>query len=329
MRLLQNLLVIFLLSASFPGRAQSDLVERFNNLQKGTELPEELQSSRTAVFVKIDQPTVTDSSTWFTLADVFHESLVALHIDAVAYYRWRDLVAGIDATSSYFQGLAQRGISQIIILEKQNNLYHIYIAPTDPDDPLLLNESNTAWHTSGSTLETAIENMTVTVNRAGLEIANFLISGSPEYFVDTPIFTKNRFESFQPDLKLDKLAVPLFDATDPENLESREDLDLKSIMVSNYPFEYQLVGVNMSEDLMKKAGFHYVLRYLHGEETTLLTLLDYQEVGEPGPGFRFKYYFKHLITGDIYLGDNWDGRASWQEALQVHLQQMKRSLKVE
>jgi hypothetical protein len=95
-----------------------------------------------------------------------------------------------------------------------------------------------------------------------------------------------------------------------------------------YPFEYQLVGQNMSEDLMRKAGFHYVLRYLHAEESSLLTLLDYQ-IPDNATGFGYKYYFKHLITGDIYLGDKWDSRPGWQEALRVHLMNMRQSLKVE
>ena len=171
--------------------------------------------------------------------------------------------------------------------------------------------------------------MASTVRRNDLEVANYLIVETPEYFIDTEIFTKNRFESYQPDLKLDKLAVPLLSGEDPENIEIPEDRLLESIISIEYPFSFELVGKGFSEDLMKKAGFQYVLRFLHGEESTLKTLLDYSEEAVNPTATTYKFYFKHLVTGDVYLGESWDGQADWQSALNVHLSNMKKRLKVE
>jgi hypothetical protein len=206
---------IFLLAVTFVCRAQSVLPEFFSTLQTDAGLPEGLQSSRSAVFLKIESEAVSDSMSWYSLADEFHQGLAALHIDAVAYYRWRDLNAGFDATNSYLEDLAEREINQVIILEVRQDTYQVYIVPTNPEQEGLLDEAGHAWHISGNTLENTISDLTLQVQRAGLEVANFLISGSPEFFIDTQIFKKNRFESFQPDLKLDNLAVPLVHSDDP------------------------------------------------------------------------------------------------------------------
>ncbi len=329
MRIIRIAVAIFLWSTSFNGFAQAAFLAAPDRLQKGGPLPEGLQSTRSAVFIKVNPSMALDSAGWYEMAQVFHQALVDLHIDAVVYYRWRDLNSGFDASNSYIQALADREANQFIILEVQAGSYQIYIIPSNTEGQELFSADGQAWHISGSTLENATENLTQIVNRSGLEIANFLISESPEFFVDTPIFKKNRFESFQPDLKLDKLAVPLFDGLDPGDTNSLADQEIQVICNNQYPFKYEIVGAEMDEDLMKKAGFQYVLRYLYAEESTLLTLLDYEFHSETPNTFGYKFYFKHLITGDIYLGDNWDSRPTWQESLNVHLQSMKRALKVE
>jgi hypothetical protein len=311
------------------GSAQTPLQKNFENLQTGTVLPEDLQSSRSAVFLKVNQAHQADTMDWGNLAEEFHKSLSAMYIDAVAYYRWQDLNAGYDATISYLDALVEREISQVILLEAALGNYEIYIVSTDLEAPGLFDINQPAWHTRGNTLEEAVENLASMVRRTDLEVANFLISGSPELFYDTEIFTKNRFESYQPDLKLDKLAAPLFYSDDVEGLEQLWDQELKDIMHTQYPFAYELVAPNMTEDLMMKAGFQYVLRYLHGEERSLRTLLNYPSVDDHPDQTVYKYYIKHLITGDIYLGDAWDSQPEWQQALMIHLTKLRRSLKVE
>lgn len=329
MHILRSLLCIFLLAATSAGNAQTALQKIFENLQKVDNLPQGLRSDRSAVFLKVNQIYSRDSVDWYSLASEFHKSLVSLNIDAIAYYRWRDLNAGKDATESYLQTIADRGANQVIILEVEQGAYTVWIISTDLENPGLFSENSTAWYIAGSSMENLISNLELNIRRGDLEVGNFLISESPEIFVDTQIFRKNRFEQFQPDLKLDKLAAPLFVSHGPENIESSMDLELQQIMQRLYPFNYELVGTNMTEDLMQKAGFHYVLRYLHAEESTLETLLDYENIARNAPEFQYKFYIKHLISGDVYLGDSWDGRPSWQEALNTHLDNMRRSLKVE
>jgi len=321
--------VLFLAFATFSVGAQTPLEQAFNQLQKGSEFPEELQSTRSAVFLKVavEGPNSKKSKTKL-LAERLHKDLLKGHIDAVAYYRWQDLNTGLDATESYLETIRAREIKQIVFLISEAGNFQIYIIPTG-EDPGLFAVDKKSWHTSGNSMEEVLGALNAAVRRHDLEIANFLISDTPEYFVDTEVFTKNRFESFQPDLKLDKLAVPLFTGIDPENIEEPEDQTLQAIVQAKYPFNYELVRTDLTEDLMKKAGFHYVLRYLHGEEATLMTLLDYRETATNPEKMGYKFYMKHLVTGDIYLGNTWDIQTNWQAALNKHLTNLRQTLKVE
>ena len=309
--------------------AQNMLEEAYEQLQQGTELPEDLRSTRSIVLVRSQLSTPLSSGEGMEmLSKQFHQRLVEMNIDAVAYFRWQDLVAGFDATNSYIKAIKDREVGQIIILQAKPNSFEAYITHTSEDN-VLFDLERPNWYSNSNTLEGLMENLATAVRMNDLEIANFLIAETPEFFIDTKIFTKNRFDSFQPDLKLDKLAVPLFHGKDLENLENSEDQELKTIMETHYPFSYELVSSEMTEDLMKKAGFHYVLRFLHGEESTLLTLLDYEDDANEPTKIGYKFYAKHLISGDIYLGNIWDNRSSWQSALNTHLRNLKKNLKVE
>ena len=267
--------MLFLVLVTFSVGAQTPLEKAFDQLQKGSELSEDLQSTRSAVFLKVStEGSNSKESNTKLLAEELHKDLLRGHIDAVAYYRWQDLNAGFDATGSYLETIREREINQIVLLISETGNFQIYIIPTG-EDPGLFAVDKISWHTSGNTMEEVLGSLNAAIRGHDLEISNLLISDTPEYFVDTEVFTKNRFESFQPDLKLDKLAVPLFTSIDPENIEDSDDQTLQAIMQAKYPFNYELVRADLTEDLMKKAGFHYVLRYLHGEEATLMTLLDY------------------------------------------------------
>ena len=320
--------LVFLISTA-TSQAQTDLNEQLAQLTISAELPEGIQSNRSIVFLKTDLSTeLATPKGRDMLAKKFHQPLAEMHIDPVAYFRWQDLVAGYDASNSYMEAIASREVSQIIVLQVVDSNHEIFIVPAGHDKGLF-DTSQSTWHASSPSLEGVVDILALAVRRADLEISNFLIAGTPEVFIDTDIFKKNRFESFQPDLKLDKLAAPLFSGLDPENIEDQEDLELKALLETQYPFSFDLVSKEMSEDLMKKAGFQYVLRYLHGEESTLLTLLDYQDQSEDPLKLSYKFYIKHLISGDIYLGESWDSRSSWQSALSIHLSNMRRELKVE
>jgi len=40
----------------------------------------------------------------------------------------------------------------------------------------------------------------------------------------------------------------------------------------------------------------------------------------------YKYYIKHIYSGDVYLGTGWDADETWQEALQNHMDNLLKAL---
>ncbi len=321
--------VIILIICLFPllGWAQTSLEIAYLNIKQGSTLPEDLLSSRTAVFLKVP-PTTTDSPNhWKNLAQELHSTLAELKIDAMAYYQWQDLNSGIDASRSYLEILTTRDISQIVIVELIQNTYSLTIVPTT-EDPAFLDVKAETWHASAAEFSQVLEGLSLAVRSRGLELGNFLVVESPEFFTDTPIFTNNRFESYQPDLKLDKLAIPISGDDNPQDLQSAGNLQIKAIF-QDYPFQYDFVNYQRGEDLLRQAGFHYLLLYLYAPESSVRDLLDFQDSSSQTSRMVYKYYMRHIVSGDIYLGDEWDAAPTREEALLNHLRNMKRSLKVE
>jgi hypothetical protein len=42
----------------------------------------------------------------------------------------------------------------------------------------------------------------------------------------------------------------------------------------------------------------------------------------------YKFYFKHIDSGNVFLGTKWDADVTWQQALKNHLVAFKTELKV-
>ena len=321
------LFCIFLWCCSVYCWAQTPLESAYQNVNSGSSLPEDLLASRTAVFLKVPSVANDHPRYWKSLAREMHTTLVSLKIDAVAYYQWQDLNAGIDATNSFMQTLLNRDISQVIILELRDNQYIFTIIPTH-DDPSFLDTSAATWQAKGPELAGILEGLSLAVRARGLEVANFLVVEGAEFFTDTPVFKKNRFESFQPDLKLDKLAIPVEGGDNPEELQLPENLESQAVF-QHYPFQYEFVDYQKGEDLLRRAGFQYVLLCLYAPEASVKDLLDYQGASEAGSQMVYKFYMRHIISGDIYLGDEWDAASTRQQALSNHINNFKRSLKIE
>ncbi len=307
---------------------QDALTEAYRDLRPGGSLPEDLLKTRTAVFLKVPvQPDREHPHHWRNLGHRLQQSLVNLNIDAVAYYLWQDLTAGRDATMAFMNGLSGREINQVILLENQNDTFYLSIIETD-DSPGFIDTGQPVWQISGADFEALLENLEGIISRQDLELANFLVVETPEFFTDTRIFRENRFESFHPDLKLDKLAVPLEGADTPDSLQNPLNLKMRA-QLQEYPFEYDFVNYKLGEQILINGGFHHLLLYLYGPESSIRRLLDYP--GDQGDQGRmvYKFYTRHIRSGDIYLGDQWDASSDFEQSLKNHISNLKSALNVE
>ncbi len=232
--------------------------------------------------------------------------------------------------------------------------------------PTFMNDGQSAWKSDHKALEKLLKNVYSTVNKSGLNRTNMLVIDRPEFFREKNILDGQRIADFQADLKLDKLAVPKFKKVsipsskpggflngqlekELKNYNSQvgsKNAKLESIMKS-YPFEYGLVDFNGNEQEIRKQGYQYILLHMFTTGHGVRTMLNYpnDEIEEedyvttkikngkgiirtiPAQGFVYKFYIKHIHTGDVYVGKSWDADETWHEALENHFVKLKKVVK--
>ena len=134
------------------------------------------------------------------------------------------------------------------------------------------------------------------------------------------LFGGKRAEGFAQDLKLDKLAIPRF--------ETADDSVLAQVM-EPYPYEYDLVDPQIPEDELRQKGYQFILLNLHTQAANIRKMLGYQDQANAPSGKPvYKYYVKHIYTGDVYLGNTWDADPNWRTALINHLRSMKQDMTI-
>jgi len=127
------------------------------------------------------------------------------------------------------------------------------------------------------------------------------------------------------------------------NLEKNSQLEL---IMSKYPYQFQIVPYDYDEKKLLSKGFQFVLMSVNTSGAEARQLLGYpfdnkvnelitmkkNELGEleieshPVQQTVFKYYIKHINSGDIYLGEQWDADGTWAEALTNHLNALMEKL---
>lgn len=107
--------------------------------------------------------------------------------------------------------------------------------------------------------------------------------------------------------------------------------------MANYPYEYDLVDPDTEEDKLRQNGYQFILLKLHTTQAHIRDMLAYDEHPEGEAKVNasafdqkpvYKYYVKHIYTGDVYLGDTWDAEQTWKQALQNYIANMRKSLSI-
>jgi hypothetical protein len=260
-------------------------------------------------------------------------------------------------------------VENLIILRRmmyEDRLQYVMVITPFAGDGNYMNNGQKAFIASSPNLEPMLKQFVNTVKNSQSELANYLILERPEYFGASGIITGEKFLRYNPDLKLDKLAVPEFVLVEmpdfvPENAENQRVMraleklnsqaeqkneQLKRSM-SAYPFENKVGDFSKIEDRqIRLDGYQFVLRRLQGPARTLREMLGYDTEGDtytttvwqngekveveiPADEQVYKYYIKHIFTGDVYLGTDWDAAGSWEQALSNHFANMRHALKVD
>lgn len=308
----------------------------FNN---SNQLPEDLLSKRAVVFMNVN------SLNWEEEAQKIHNSFIKIGIDAVAYYALSDIMSGEDATSAFYSDITQRSIENMLIVHQSGRNFEFY-ATKIPEEGGFFQNDMRAFFMQAATLKDLGINLEKSVNKSDLERENFLIIDIPETFKRTNVIKSRRVVGFNPDIRIDKLAVPKFESSimDDMNVE-KANAELDSIMGRHYPFKYGLVEPNLTTEEMISEGYLMVLKKLQNNGESLSRMLGYnlgeeetilisERKGENAKMMKYgieqhvhKYYIQQLYTKDTYLGNPWDAGKTWQEALINHIENLKAKLR--
>ena len=315
------------------GTSQDTLPTAFQFATTGSQLPSDLLHTKSVVFVDIIGAGRTPGPDWHEIAREIHPTFGDIGIDAVAYYSWQDANAGPDATRKLAKELNQRYIENIVYLayNQESKEYTLLIAPFDTENPFVDRQKGAFQLVAGTpaTLTRQLDNL---VRRSGMEKENFLVIDVPEFFVGAGnVIRGKRAEGFAQDLKLDKLAIPRFG--------TEQDSTLARIM-KPYPYEYAFVDPQRNEDDLRQEGFQFILLHLHTQEDNIREMLGYTDEptdkkasssspkAPPSSRSVYKFYVKHIYTGDVYVGDTWDASPSWRSALTNYLRYMREDMNI-
>ena len=239
----------------------------------------------------------------------------------------------------------------------------VILATTFNGQPSLFTNGQAAWKVQNKDFSKALDKLASAANR--YEKKNLLINDAPEYFDDVKMVYGEHVEGYLTDLDFGKLAVPKFEIIDIPNpkptglinnlvekqTQESNELNEKNNQVlaekmKGYDYEYELVDPSLTDQELGSQGFSYVLLRLNAPGIDIKRLLNYQvsdtqqsyttqifNSGKvtlrsiPANGLVYKYYIKHLRSGNIYLGAKWDADETWSEALDHMLYNIREEMK--
>ncbi len=255
-------------------------------------------------------------------------------------------------------------ISKVVYQKKKKEVTrYVLLATTFNGKPSYFSNGQTGWKSQGKDFDKVLNRITSAANK--YKRSNLLINEYPEYFDDVKMVWGEHVEGYLTDLDFGKLAVPIFkiiEIPEPKPTGLINNLVAKQVEASNalnvknnivleeklkaYNYKYELVFAETSDIDLSKDGFSYVLLRLYSPGVDIKKLLNYS-INEdqdtyitqiykdgkltirriPANGLVYKYYIKHLRTGNIYLGPNWDADETWGEALDHMLYNVNAEMK--
>lgn len=309
------------------GVSQKAWVEQLN-LKAG--MPDKLLSTRSVVFYDY-------SMTEKELADV-QEYFQRTGVDPVAYFELDRLMAGKDVTRAFGQYLLKREVVNLVLVEKYPDLYRLTVTLFNGKETVV-DPQQSAWSSSNRVLTESLKELYRTASSQQKK-QNLLINDVPETGLAIDPILGNRNEFFAMDLKVDLLGVP-------KTGDEKVDKELADILAGNYTLKYKLSDPGLPEKELRKQGMLYVLCFVAVRGVAAKDLLGYdvtksesalvsvtypdaqqQLKNIPSNTPVYKFYFKHIDSGNVFLGTKWDADLTWQQALLNQLRGMKAELRL-
>ena len=322
---------LFLCSASFMVKAQKqESVDKLLSSLSVGAIPEDLLASKT---IALYQYSFTPKE-----LEQIQQNFERTGVDAVLYLPSDLPMSNRDVQKAFTDYVTKREIKYLLFLKKINGGYEFTFTPFNKSKTIV-NAGQPCWKMTGPS-----------INEVGLDIyrtalnsqkrINMLISPAPEYDLKLRFIRGTRGEYFAVDLKVDRLAIV-------KSGDEQQDRELEDIIKLNYPLEYKFFEPGTEDTEIRQKGFLYILCSMRTRGQAALQLLEYDmsKVGNtlasvcytdgqvqvktiPSTEPIFKYYFKQLENGNIFLGTKWDADTDWRQALLNQIKGLKTELRI-
>ena len=259
-------------------------------------------------------------------------------IDPIAYFE-RDVVqSGNDVMKAFSEYFNTRQIKYLVILEKYDATFRLIVTAYDQTVNLFA-PGQPAWLVSAERLSDLLRTAWQDSWRSQKK-QNYLINEFPERDIVVDPFTGNRQEFYAIDLKVDNLAVPRFG-------NEAMDKELEQFFKDNYPLKYKIVDAGTDEKLLRSQGFLYTLCFVHTRGVAAKEILGYDMSKSenayavitfpngqlqlkilPKETIVYKFYFRHIDNGNVFMGTKWDADVLWLDALRNHILGFKLEAKI-
>lgn len=300
-----------------------------SKVKESFDVPTDLLAKRTCVFYASDMKVEQ--------LEKIQKSFQNSGIDAVAYFKTELVFAGREVTQKVTEFLNKREISFIALISRSSKGFSFLITPFNGNSTIV-DEGQKAWAINYPDLNEAL----LIIYRTAINNQpnkNLLINSYPETNFPISVIDGRRSDFFAIDLKVDHLAVPWF-----QNAES--DSLLVKLFKDYYPFTYAMTEPGQDKKELRSKGFHYELCLVHTEGGIAREILGYPPSGEsaitsvtypngdvklktiPSETPVYKFYFKHLESGNVFLGTKWDADVTWDSALRNHIKGFRAELKI-
>lgn len=270
--------------------------------------------------------------------DEYQKGFQRIGLDAIAWFPTDVVMAGEDAIKAYSAYFTERQVAFILFADKGADGFRL-TTTSFTLKPALFDVSKPAWQVSRAKLNDLLTTLLQDSWRAQKK-ANYLVNEKPELDLSVDIVKGRRQEFYAIDLKVDNLAVPKFGNV-------AMDTVLERFFERNYPLKYKLFDAGTTELDMRSKGFTYVLCYVHTRAQAAKEVLDYDlskneksyaSIAFPDGQLQlkvlpkeevvYKFYFRHIDNGNIFLGTKWDADIQWLDALRNHVLGFKQEAKI-
>jgi hypothetical protein len=286
--------------------------------------PEGLLSSRAVVFY--------DQSVTFAELTELQEGFQQIGIDAVAYFDADKITAGIDPSRVYAAYLNSRQIKHIVLFSKHDQEYECLYTRYNSSSSFV-SPQQPAWRVAHRQLR---ELIMTTYRDAWLtqKKENFLINDLPETKIVVPVISGRRSELYPLDLKTDNIAIV-------RNADPVLQAEVEALLNAVYPFPNKIKFIDNVPEVekdLRKQGMQFIMHFVHCRGKTARELLGYDVTrGESAYGSLtfpngtaqvktipveapiYKFYIKHVESGNVFLGKKWDADESLVQAMKNHI----------